>query len=101
MVAECVCTLKLKHESYSYWKKMQREAEHESLWMRNLQRLWDFEPVRNLEKVLQITFSFSSPSLFRPLQLSCVYMVWFGMQNTMATEKRYFIKKPGFILYQS
>lgn len=42
-----------------------------------------------------------------PLQLSCVYMVWFGMQNTTATEKRPYQKVktvhtvqmlPGFIL---
>lgn len=42
-----------------------------------------------------------------PLQLSCVYMAWFGMQNTMATEKRPYQKVktahtvqmlPGFIL---
>ncbi|KAI1243525.1 hypothetical protein IHE44_0001153 [Lamprotornis superbus] len=30
--------------------------------------------------------------VFGPLQLSCVYMVWFGMQNTTATEKR--VKTP-------
>lgn len=41
------------------------------------------------------------------LQLSCVYMAWFGTQNTMATEKRPYQKVktahtvqmlPGFIL---
>lgn len=53
------------------------------------------------EGVQIIIFSFSSSSLFRPLQLSCVYMVWFGTQNTTATEKRYFIRKPVFVLYQS
>jgi len=67
--------------------------------MQNLQGLRDLEPARNLEKVLQIIFS--SPPLSRPLQLSCVYMVWFGMQNITATEKRYFIKKSGFVLYQN
>lgn len=42
-----------------------------------------------------------------PLQLSCAYMVWFGTQNTMASEKRPYQKVktahtvqmlPGFIL---
>lgn len=54
---------------------------------------------RNIGKEYRKSFTdfFLFLPLYRPLQLSCVYTVWFGTQNTTATEKRYFIRKPVFV----
>lgn len=93
MVIGSVCSLKLMHESYSSWQKMQGETEHESL---NVASPGTLRPWISKEFGKSFTdgfsCSFSSPLLLRPLQLSCVCMEWFGMQSTTATEKRYLYK---------
>lgn len=100
-VAGSVCSLKLMHESYSSWEKMQGETEHESLnaVSSGILRPWISNEFGKSFSHFFCCYSFSSPPLFRPLQLSCVCTVWFGTQNTTATEKRYLYKRSMVLFY--